>query len=346
MIENVKIVEVKQVVEFDGVVNVEEVYNFYKDYVKKFDNLVILDNQEKDYKEILKEIKTERIPLKKIRSELNKFLKVASKNELEKLDNVIDLLDGAVEPIETALKEMAKNRKLNKVRKKKNKFMQSIIDINEIVDAIDKPYLIIEKVEWKESWNVSRDELVDKEIIEMCEDIKKQIDQADDKIKTAKMIADKVKNDYDLKSDIDYMELKEDLYLSVSIVEDRIEGFGMRQQEIELKAEEQVKEQLKREEIRKEEQEKARIEAEKKQEELDKFNVLKLQKEGEEKARLEKEAEKTTEKITVDDLFGEVKKDVQEKTKTITLTLEKIELSKAKLLKEFLDENKINYEIK
>ena len=378
MENKIEIIEGKQVLEIDGVSNVEEMKMYYKNYAKQFQDLVILDEQEKDYKEILKEMKGTRKPLKELRTRIRKELDEKKSFILSDFDEMVKYLDEAIKPLSEKLDTFAEDRKRAKIKKKKDKFMQSIIDINELIKTIDNPFLVIEEVEWNDKWNNTRDELINEEITKICNHIKEIVDTADDKIETAELIADKFKNEYDLKTKIDHMDLKENLYKTVSEVKEILENMAIKQQVKEAEIEEEIQARLKRKEEKerkeKEKEEKKKEKArlaeqerllETEREKIRKEEIKKLEKEAKKSEKIEvgekklnaideiagmiteeilkDDVAKKPKNVTVEDLFG---KTVEEKTKNITLVLNEIKLSKAELLKEFLEENKIEYEIK
>ena len=301
MENKIEIIEGKQVLEIDGVSNVEEMKMYYKNYAKQFQDLVILDEQEKDYKEILKEMKGTRKPLKELRTRIRKELDEKKSFILSDFDEMVKYLDEAIKPLSEKLDTFAEDRKRAKIKKKKDKFMQSIIDINELIKTIDNPFLVIEEVEWNDKWNNTRDELINEEITKICNHIKEIVDTADDKIETAELIADKFKNEYDLKTKIDHMDLKENLYKTVSEVKEILENMAIKQQVKEAEIEEEIQARLKRKE-EKERKEKEKEEKKKEKARLaEQERLLETEREKirkEEIKKLEKEAKKS-EKIEV-----------------------------------------------
>lgn len=250
--ENVKVLEGQQVIQFEGVTNLDQLLKIYTKFAEQYKGLVVVEGEEKAYKEMVEELKKERTPLKNVRTAMNKQLKELSKIELEKMDKVIAVLDEVIKPIENGLEVLADEKRQIKIKKKQDKFMPLLDELNQIISDIDLPYFELEQVGWQESWNNKKDSDIDMEITKLTEEIKTKIKTSKNARATAELIADKFKNEYDLKVKIDIEVLKGDIYLDVAELTEKIDELALKQQELELAVEEKVIEEVEHKQEKKE----------------------------------------------------------------------------------------------
>jgi len=292
------------------VTNLQDLKKYYIEYTAKFQNLVVLDEQEKEYKELLSEIKKERTPLKNARVGVNKYLTAETKKILAEIDEVTKLLDEVIKPIETALNELSENRRIKRLNEKKEKFAQRLNELNEAIAEANQEYkLNIELVEFDENWVKFKDEDIDKVISDRAEQITNTVKTVKNNLKMIVIVADKLKNEYDLKSEIDTENID---ITDIEAIETELEKRANKQQEIEINAEIAAKERLERE--------------------------------------IKKEIETTKEEIKTNENIEviEEKKEIENKKvseKDVTLFFPAISKEKAKLLLKILQENEINYQV-
>lgn len=256
-----KVLEGEQSLKFEGIKNLKELKEYYKEYTQKFKDLIVVEEQEKEYKELLKELTQERKPLKDARAGVNKYLTSETKKILKDIDEVTDLLNNVIEPIKKALDNLTEERRLKRIECKKEVTKDILKELNECICTANKEYkLDIEFVLFDEKWVNMKDDDIFQLIYSETENIKRFIKTLKNNKKMVDIIAEKFKNEYDLKSRIDIENL--DL-TDIGSIEKELEKRAIRQQEIEIEAEEKIKEEIKRQQEKKEKEEE-----EKKQQEL------------------------------------------------------------------------------
>ena len=369
----IEVLEGQQVIKFEGVTNLEQLLEVYTSYAEQYKGLVVVEGEEKNYKNIVEDLKEKRTPLTKVRATMNKQFKAITKTELEKMDKVITVLTNVINPIENGLEVFAEEKRQAKLNKKLDKFMPLIDELNNVISQVDLPHFELNGIEWNDKWNNKKDTDIDMLISKLTDETINKIKAAKNARATAELIAEKVENEYDLKGKINLEVLKGDIYLDVSELTEKIEGLAMKQQELEIEIEEKIQAEIKEKQIKEEKKrkieeeikEKLRIEEQKKQLEIEreKIRVEELEKIKKEEALKKYEAEKveieiedkqekivdvvTISKIKEETLspakkyYAELKKPV--KTKTIKITFPALSKEKAHLLIKFLENNQIEY---
>lgn len=268
---DIAIKEGNTAIEILSVINLEEVHAKLDAELEIYKNYQVTEATEKSDKDTLDSLKELRKPIKDLRAKLNKELKAKTEIELKKVDDITAKLDAVIKPIEAGLDIFAEDRRLKKRAYKDTKFIDVITDINNTIEAIDIPFLTLEKVTFKEEWYNMADDKITVVLDDVLRVILDKIQSAKDRIEMMTMYAAGIKEQYMLKSDID-IYFKGQLYsLMVAELMEMIEEKAIEQHKIENVVIEKVQEEIKikeeivkREEVAKVEATKVKIESEKK----------------------------------------------------------------------------------
>ena len=316
-------------VEMLGITNYEELQKFLGE--KNANEVICTKETKVSITENLKHYKSIRTPLKKTRAEANKMIKSEGQRILGEFDEAIKLVSDYIEPYETAVKTYDDKVKLDKLNRLRNDVMPRLEDLNARVDYINQTldYRLIEPLEFSEDWA--------KSVKTACEyidtygkDAQNKFDSAENNIEAVWMLCEKLKNEYDLISTLNYKNiLGNDIFTGkLADMKETLDDAAMNQQTIEVEAAEKAIEDEKRK------AEKERLAAEKQQAKLD----------GEKKQiEVEKETKvpQTIENAISKDHIVEIEKETYSKT----IKFPKLTNKDTNLMIQYFEDNDIEWEV-
>jgi len=306
----------KEIIEFDGIVNLEQVRVEALQIADKYRDIILEDNNIKEAKKIVKELKEPRKEIKSYRAAVNKFLTAAKKSKLADIDDITAIFNDVLQPLENKINMYTEEIKARKLAAKKSEFQEQIEKNNEDLKTISEnlPYFEYTAIHFNDEWANKSITAISNELNKQIENQRFEIERKIERIENIKTNCRLFKTEYELAGDIDWEQLRERIYQDNW--KELLENMAMTQQTQELAAIERAEERMKREEERKEEEKQRQLEKERRT------------KEEEERKKLEEK------KLKVE----------PNEEKKITYTL-KITSSKTKALqlKEYLTNNNIEY---
>ena len=221
---------------FEGITNMDELKDFAIVKSDEYSNIIVTEENFKICEETIKEIKPYRTEVKKYRAAVNKELKNKTSDILAEIDKVTNIFTSVIDPVEDKINEYKESIRLEKLKKKQDFFSEDIKKLNNELLILSEtiPFTHFTPIEFDEGWvNKKNADIVDElnKIVEMYKiDIRSRLDR----VKAIKSKCELLKINFDLKSDIDYTQLKADIYSENW--EEMLEELAARQQEIELSA--------------------------------------------------------------------------------------------------------------
>ena len=224
-------------IEVLGITNYSELQNVLGEKVANVP--ICTKENKKELTETVSHYKKIRTPLKKSRAEANKMLKAKSKEILSEYDTAIDLVSGYIEPFEQEINEYDEKVKRFKLNKIKEETAERLQELNNYIEDMNSNFehLIIECLEFDEAWAKNT-----KAAFEFIQSYKQNAENTYNRIKNntfaIEMICKKLKNEYDLQSDLNYkLILSDKLYTEdLQVLENTLEKFAEDQQLKEIEA--------------------------------------------------------------------------------------------------------------
>ena len=159
----------------------------------------------KSITETVEKYKKIRTPLKKERAAANKQMKEKMKDILGEFDEVIGLVSNYIEPYQSVIDEYDAEVKQRKLDKLKKETANRIAEVNQFIEDMNDTfnYRIADIIMFSESW--AKNTKVAFEYIEtVYRNAEYSFKRIKDTVFTVKTICKKLKNEYDLQSELNY----------------------------------------------------------------------------------------------------------------------------------------------
>jgi len=193
----------------------------------------------KSITETVEKYKKIRTPLKKERAAANKQMKEKMKDILGEFDEVIGLVSNYIEPYQSVIDEYDAEVKQRKLDKLKKETANRIAEVNQFIEDMNDTfnYRIADIIMFSESW--AKNTKVAFEYIEtVYRNAEYSFKRIKDTVFTVKTICKKLKNEYDLQSELNYrLVLRDKLYTEdLETIEKILEDFAAEQKITEIEA--------------------------------------------------------------------------------------------------------------
>jgi hypothetical protein len=221
---------------FEGITNIAELKNFAMKKSKEYENIVVAEDNYKQCEKTIKEIKPYRSEIKKYRAALNKELNKKSRAILDEIDGVTNIFSEVIDPVSEKIEEYKEKLKQEKIQKKKQFIQPSLDEMNEDLKVIysEIPFFEFEEIQFLEEWeNKKISDIIDA-LNAIVDTRRNEINSKLDRIDNAKAQSEILKLKLDLKTDVNYMQLKQRLYEDTW--KEQLEELAFSQQEIEVNA--------------------------------------------------------------------------------------------------------------
>ena len=201
--------------------------------------------------ETIKKYKEIRTPLKKTRASVVKEIKAKTKEILGEFDTVIGLVSDYIEPYQTVVDEYDEKNRIAKIEKLKKETAQRISEVNQYIEDMNDTigYKIADAIvfgDWAKNTKVAF------EHIDACyRNAEYSYKRIKDTVFAVKMITKKLKNEYDLATDLNCKLILGDKLFTedLEVIEKILDEFAAEQQITELEATEKATELLQRKNV-------------------------------------------------------------------------------------------------
>ena len=226
----------QEIIEYKGVVNLQVVREEAMQIADKYRDIVLADNNIKEAKKMVTELKAPRREIKAYRASVNKLLKSAIKDKLTEIDSITNIFNEVLQPLEYKIDEYAENIRIRKIETKKAEFNEQIDSVNNDLKEIAErlPYFEYQLIHFNDEWaNYSLTKItneLNRQVENQRADIERKLERIDN-IKTSCRL---FQSEYELAGGIDWKQLRERMYESEW--KDTLEDMAMTQQCQELSA--------------------------------------------------------------------------------------------------------------
>ena len=226
----------QEIIEYKGVVNLGIVREEAIKIADKYRDIVLADNNIKEAKKMVTELKAPRKEIKAYRASVNKLLKSAIKDKLTEIDSITNIFNEVLQPLEYKIDEYAENIRIRKIETKKAEFKEQIDSVNNDLKEIAErlPYFEYQLIHFNDEWaNYSLTKItneLNRQVENQRADIERKLERIDN-IKTSCRL---FQSEYELAGGIDWKQLRERMYESEW--KDTLEDMAMTQQCQELSA--------------------------------------------------------------------------------------------------------------
>lgn len=237
----------KEFFQIEVIKDTETLNNILDAKLDQYKGFIVTEQNEKEMYSVLEELDNPRKVISKERARLNKEYTAFAKERLGKIDEIINKIKAVSDPIKESLDFFKEQRRLERLKKKFDMIMPLIDQYNENIEAISSnlKFIKIEKIEFNEDWANKKDEDIQKIVDEIGNQKLRDISSHLERYEIAKEISNSFKSLYDLKLDINFDTLEEQIYsLSYNDLKAKIEALAIRQQEVECNVEEAVKNEI------------------------------------------------------------------------------------------------------
>jgi len=240
--ERIRIDKGNEMIEFERVTNLEEVKQRAIEIVEKYDGLIIADNNIKEYKEVIAELKLPREQVAKYRSATNKIVQAKLAEKLKEIDDIKAIFTKAINPLQLKVDDYTNEKKDRKYKEKKAKFQDEIDERNKELEEIAKQLIYFEftPLEFSREWSNKKDVSISAELCRSVDILRNQIKRKIERLDNIKTNCKLLKADYDLAGDINWRQLREKMYEDEW--KELLEDIASVQQEQELAAVEKAEE--------------------------------------------------------------------------------------------------------
>ena len=226
----------QEIIEYKGVVNLQVVREEAIKIADKYRDIVLADNNIREAKKMVTELKAPRREIKAYRASVNKLLKSAIKDKLTEIDSITNIFNEVLQPLEYKIDEYAENIRIRKIETKKAEFNEQIDSVNNDLKEIAErlPYFEYQLIHFNDEWaNYSLTKItneLNRQVENQRADIERKLERIDN-IKTSCRL---FQSEYELAGGIDWKQLRERMYESEW--KDTLEDMAMTQQCQELSA--------------------------------------------------------------------------------------------------------------
>ena len=226
----------QEIIEYKGVVNLGIVREEAIKIADKYRDIVLADNNIKEAKKMVTELKAPRKEIKAYRASVNKLLKSAIKDKLTEIDSITNIFNEVLQPLEYKIDEYAENIRIRKIETKKAEFKEQIDSVNNDLKEIAErlPYFEYQLIHFNDEWaNYSLTKItneLNRQVESQRVDIERKLERIDN-IKTSCQL---FQSEYELAGEIDWKQLREKIYEPEW--KDVLEDMAMTQQCQELSA--------------------------------------------------------------------------------------------------------------